>query len=303
MSVCPSFGDRKGEDDADDMDIIEEDIGDFIDDGLSDGCLYCVEMMKEVFSSDDIAIEILSRLPIEFFAGLKCVYANSGALANGVYYWWTTGPSILSFDLENEKCQVMKLPGNVTEASFNMQKSKMCLGESEGYLHYLFLSMVSLVIWKYSEPMWTYKYFIPLWEMDCNSIFLKSWCIKPHNVSDWFTTPSRTMNPFAFQGDIVFMEFSRGEKLSIVVLKIKELFKDQKEFIWGLVPFMPNDYEISLQLDNKLPLKELKMKDASNILPKIKEPIQNDSFHKLSVGIMHQKGNNSKSEICQVVVP
>ncbi|KAF6169405.1 hypothetical protein GIB67_002892 [Kingdonia uniflora] len=77
---------------------------------------------------------------------------NSGALANGVYYWWTSCHGIFSFDLENEKSQIIKIPVPVMGMPVikipvpmmgmpgNMKKVKVYLRESEAILYYLFLN-------------------------------------------------------------------------------------------------------------------------------------------------------------------
>lgn len=69
---------------------------------------------------------------------------NRGVLADGILYWLTDGYDVLMFDHENELCWLIGGPLPATAFS---SIPEMCIGESEGRLHYVVISEHGLQLW------------------------------------------------------------------------------------------------------------------------------------------------------------
>ncbi|KAF9610946.1 hypothetical protein IFM89_025979 [Coptis chinensis] len=160
------------------------------------------------------------------------LHLHQGCYANGFFYWLTTAHSVLSFNLKQEISQVIKLPGHE-----NMGSDGTCLGVSEGKMHYIFFSMVELMVWvlhhEYSVPKWVLKHSKPLFEMPHPSLNdferIQNW------PADCNNHPSSLMCPYAFQDDVLFMEV-RG---SLCAYDIKTgNMEDVYDYFEELVGFM-----------------------------------------------------------------
>ncbi|PIA37749.1 hypothetical protein AQUCO_03000346v1 [Aquilegia coerulea] len=137
------------------------------------------------------------------------LHAHHSCFTNGVFYWLTFDHSILTFDLKQERSEVIKLPGHplhteITEGSY------MCLGVSEGNLHYVCINMVELMIWvlKYDtlSPKWDLKYVKPQLEM-CHPL-MKGWEWLPTSRSDPLNWRNWILRPYALQDGILYMEIN-----------------------------------------------------------------------------------------------
>ncbi|PIA58049.1 hypothetical protein AQUCO_00500164v1 [Aquilegia coerulea] len=117
----------------------------------------------------------------------KRLHLHHGCFTNGVFYWRTSDHSILTFDLKQERSQVIRLPGHMMTG-----KGGLCLGVSEGNLHYINFNMLELLVWVLEmdalEPKWALKHSKPLVEID-----------------DAYKSQNYIMYPYGFHDDIVFL--------------------------------------------------------------------------------------------------
>lgn len=129
---------------------------------------------------------------------------RQGYFTKGVFYWLTSGHSILAFDLKREKCQVIKLPDNVMD---DEEILGLCLGVSEGSLHYIRCNRVELTVWVLKNnnllraQQWVLKHSKPQLEMHHEFLGIMDSRRFPHDHE----LPNSYIDPYAFQDDIVFM--------------------------------------------------------------------------------------------------
>ncbi|XP_019051907.1 PREDICTED: F-box protein At5g49610-like [Nelumbo nucifera] len=94
------------------------------------------------------------------------LFKRKGVFAGGVLHWLTNGDQILTFNVENEQCQLINLPTSTIECN---DLPEMCIGEAEGHLHYIMISTSGLQVWileDYSGPKWVLKDSISLAMME-----------------------------------------------------------------------------------------------------------------------------------------
>ncbi|KAL3373828.1 hypothetical protein AABB24_005682 [Solanum stoloniferum] len=83
----------------------------------------------------------------------------------GILYWLTDGNQIIMFDPEIEKSWLVMVPLPDTQVN----KRKMCMGEAEGKLHYVFISEKGLQVWllvDYATSIWELTLTISLEVLD-----------------------------------------------------------------------------------------------------------------------------------------
>lgn len=93
------------------------------------------------------------------------LYKNKGIYIKGIMYWMTDRDQVVMFDLENELSWL--IDGPFPSTGFN-SIPEICIGESDGHLHYVLLCEQGLQLWVLED------HFASRWELKC-SIELDKW--------------------------------------------------------------------------------------------------------------------------------
>ncbi|KAA8541493.1 hypothetical protein F0562_025456 [Nyssa sinensis] len=135
------------------------------------------------------------------------LFKNKGISIGWVLYWLTDGDQVLMFDLEEELSWLVRVPILATE--FN-SIPEMCIGESEGQLHYVLISEDGLQLWvleDYLESKWALKYFIALNDMEEENSELV--CNIQQRVASRMTIDMIPwMDPLAFKDGLLLIRVS-----------------------------------------------------------------------------------------------
>ncbi|KAK3001732.1 hypothetical protein RJ639_022088 [Escallonia herrerae] len=94
------------------------------------------------------------------------VHWDKICFVNGRFHWLTWNHHVMTFDVEREAAQVMKLPG-LTPYESGGWGIGVCFGNSEGNFHHVCSYKFDVKIWMltdYSEPNWVLKHKLPLIE-------------------------------------------------------------------------------------------------------------------------------------------
>ncbi|PIA40244.1 hypothetical protein AQUCO_02500145v1 [Aquilegia coerulea] len=95
------------------------------------------------------------------YRGYNGVRDSRVVFANGVVYWMTFGDVILAFDVEKEQSSLIILPVHRIHRSQGL--CEVCIGESEGRLHFILISEAGLRVWILDcKTKWILKHSIPL---------------------------------------------------------------------------------------------------------------------------------------------
>ncbi|KAL6973679.1 hypothetical protein U1Q18_027866 [Sarracenia purpurea var. burkii] len=132
------------------------------------------------------------------------LFKNKGIFIGGALYWLTDGDQILMFDIQNELSWLVTVPLPVTQF---VSIPEMCIGESEGKLHYVLISEDGLHVWvldDYLDCTWALKYSITLDEVEIeNSEFI---CNVQERVARRMMMDSIPwMDPLACKDGILFL--------------------------------------------------------------------------------------------------
>ncbi|CAK9185568.1 unnamed protein product [Ilex paraguariensis] len=135
------------------------------------------------------------------------LFKNKGIFIGGVLYWLTDGDQILMFDLENELALLIMVPLPSTQFK---TIPEMCIGESEGRLHYVLISEDGLQLWVLEDhfaSQWEFRYSISLEKLEEeNSQYFYH---LPERVASRVTIDRAPwMNPLAFKDGMLFMRVS-----------------------------------------------------------------------------------------------
>ena len=149
------------------------------------------------------------------------LFKNKGIFAGGSLYWLTDGDQILMFDVQNELSWLVTVP--IPLVQFD-SIPEMCIGESEGKLHYVLISEGGLHVWvleDYLDFTWELKYSIALDEMEKeNTEFLCNMQLESRMTVD--TTP--WMDPLAFKDSLLFVRvMARIYSFNFETRKLEEL--------------------------------------------------------------------------------
>ncbi|KAL9674973.1 hypothetical protein QQ045_003172 [Rhodiola kirilowii] len=115
------------------------------------------------------------RVPSEICSRKNESLINSGVCVNGILYWLTSGDRVLTFNVENELSWLVGAPFPTSDLE---TVTEICIGESEGQLHYVLLSVYGLQVWALEEiyePKWIIKFSTTLEELENenNDLFYK----------------------------------------------------------------------------------------------------------------------------------
>nr|POE97461.1 putative f-box protein [Quercus suber] len=85
---------------------------------------------------------------------------NKHIFVNGRFYWLTRNQTIITFEVDEELSGVITVPGSkCLEGGARLA----CLGDSDGYLHYVCVDMPELRVWMLTDPckpIWVLKHHI-----------------------------------------------------------------------------------------------------------------------------------------------
>ncbi|KAH7848408.1 hypothetical protein Vadar_002412 [Vaccinium darrowii] len=130
------------------------------------------------------------------------LFKNKGIFIGGALYWLTDGDQILMFDVQNELSWLISVPFPL--GAFDIMP-EVCIGESEGKLHYVLICERGVHLWvleDYLDLKWACKYSITHDEMEReNSEFL-------YNVQEKMASRINTipwMDPLAFKDGLLFL--------------------------------------------------------------------------------------------------
>ncbi|GMY22622.1 F-box protein At5g07610-like isoform X4 [Fagus crenata] len=77
------------------------------------------------------------------------LHQNKHIYFNGRFYWLTKNQHIITFEVEKELSGVITVPGPMVRKE---GLRKVCLGETDGYLHYVCVDMSELRVWILTNP-------------------------------------------------------------------------------------------------------------------------------------------------------
>ncbi|XP_057465245.1 F-box protein At5g49610-like [Actinidia eriantha] len=151
------------------------------------------------------------------------LFKNKGIFVGGALYWLTDGDQILMFDVQNELSWLVTVP--IPLVQFD-SIPEMCIGESEGKLHYVLISEGGLHVWvleDYLDFTWELKYSIALDAMEKeNTEFLCN--IQQRVKSRMAVDMTPWMDPLAFKDGILFMRVAaRIYLFNMETRKLEEL--------------------------------------------------------------------------------
>ncbi|CAL5362729.1 hypothetical protein CsSME_00054205 [Camellia sinensis var. sinensis] len=151
------------------------------------------------------------------------LYKNKAIFIGGIFYWLTDGDQILMFDIENELSWLVTIP--VPLVQFD-SITEMCIGESEGKLHYVLISEDGLQVWvldDYFDFTWSLKYSIALDEMEREN--LEFLCNVKQRVASRLTIDMTPwMDPLAFKDGLLFIRVGATiYLLKLGMMKMEEL--------------------------------------------------------------------------------
>ncbi|PIA43098.1 hypothetical protein AQUCO_02000505v1 [Aquilegia coerulea] len=134
------------------------------------------------------------------------IHPHQGCFVEGVYFWMTTGHSILTFDFKQEKSQVIPLPG---PELIHGGETGMCLGVSEGDVHYVCLNKYDLMVWTLKHDIsgckWVLKHSKPAREIRHHSYNSMHMPDPLRKTDESIKTNNSIIHPYAFRDDILFM--------------------------------------------------------------------------------------------------
>ncbi|KAK2982957.1 hypothetical protein RJ640_024840 [Escallonia rubra] len=140
--------------------------------------------------------------------------------ANGRFNWLTLGHYVITFDAKEDKSSVIKLPGVEILDPYIIHQ--MCIGESDGYLYFLYVNWSELKVWSlqdYSGPLWVLKYRVNLFDSFGEYVSvkgLKSWreseCHEEVSNNCWMQPLTHEevsnncwMQPLTLNSDVLFL--------------------------------------------------------------------------------------------------
>ncbi|PIA30399.1 hypothetical protein AQUCO_05600085v1 [Aquilegia coerulea] len=145
------------------------------------------------------------RVPNEICRCPHRLQFHKQVFVNGVFHWLTDGHSMLTFDLKNEKALIVMLPNPVMGKGGDWG---ICLGESEGYLHYVFSSRNEFRVWilsgsDYSNPEWELKHLRHVVERT-KLVDPENWDGTKCHLPDSNNMPNFFVEALAFKDNVVF---------------------------------------------------------------------------------------------------
>ncbi|KAL9690887.1 hypothetical protein QQ045_011299 [Rhodiola kirilowii] len=153
------------------------------------------------------------RVPKEICCCMNESLINSGVCINGILYWLTSGDRVLTFNVENELSWLVAAPFPTSELETVLE---ICIGESEGQLNYVLLSVYGLQVWALEdiyEPKWIIKSSTTLEELENeNNVLVAEWV--KHSFIDWVVL-------LAFRDGVVLVRF--GPRVFILDINSKLL--------------------------------------------------------------------------------
>lgn len=140
----------------------------------------------------------------------KCthnLFKNKGIFAEGMLYWLTDGDQVVMFDPEKEFSLLLNIP---LPASHFSCIPEMCIGESEGKLHYVLVSEFGLQVWALKD------WLVHQWELKCSIALDK---LEEENSELLYNVQERVtdrvaidmvpwIDPLAFKDGLVLMRVS-----------------------------------------------------------------------------------------------
>ncbi|KAF5192027.1 hypothetical protein FRX31_018386 [Thalictrum thalictroides] len=145
------------------------------------------------------------RVPNEISSCPHRLQFHKQVYVNGMFHWLTDGHSMLTFDLKNERALIVMLPSPVMGLRGEWA---ICLGESEGYLHYVFCSRNAFHVWilkgsDYSNPRWELKHLRHVVDRT-KLVDSENWDGTKCHLPDSNNMPNFNIEPLAFKDNVVF---------------------------------------------------------------------------------------------------
>jgi F-box interacting protein len=142
------------------------------------------------------------RISSEICTCDSSIYPNKMVFVNGRFHWLTLDHHIIIFHVDQELSQVMKLPG-YTPADDYKCSLDICVGESEGFFHYICAFQLELQVWMlkdYKKPSWVVKHSLPLLKFvdKCVDVFDARLSIPRNALNKFFML-------LAFHDEVLFM--------------------------------------------------------------------------------------------------
>ncbi|CAL1397764.1 unnamed protein product [Linum trigynum] len=134
------------------------------------------------------------------------VYDTKCVSVKGVVYWLTDGDKILLFDVEKEMSYSVSTP--IPASEFDTEPVVACVGEADGKLQYVMVSMEGLLVWGLEdlyEGKWSLEYTKSLADMEKEHA---EFSLNLQQVLRMQELKERWVDPLAFRDGILMLRVS-----------------------------------------------------------------------------------------------
>ncbi|XP_050283471.1 F-box protein At5g07610-like isoform X3 [Quercus robur] len=138
------------------------------------------------------------------------LYENKHIYVNGRFYWLTSNQNIITFEVDKELSGVITVPG---PKWLDRDVRLACLGDSDGYLHYVCVDMSELRVWMLTDPcksIWVLKHHINIDQFgeESRDRYLHRVRNSPEMIGNYFVVDAQT-----FHDEVVYLSI-RGRLCS-----------------------------------------------------------------------------------------
>ncbi|KAK7842665.1 f-box protein [Quercus suber] len=139
------------------------------------------------------------------------LHKNKHIYVNGRFYWLTKNQNIITFEVDEELSGVITVPGPKWLDRYVVRLA--CLGDSDGYLHYVCVDMPELRVWMLTDPckpIWVLKHHINIDQFgeESRDRYIHRVRHSPEMIGDCFLVDAQT-----FHDEVVYLSI-RGRLCS-----------------------------------------------------------------------------------------
>ncbi|KAK4592126.1 hypothetical protein RGQ29_016569 [Quercus rubra] len=179
-------------------------------------CFKVVSIQRPKHGQNSYSFVIFSSETGKWKTSLEVCYCkdelheNKHIYVNGRFYWLTRNQNIITFEVDEELSGVITVPGSKWLAG---GARLACLGDSDGYLHYVGIDMSELRVWMLTDPckpIWVLKHHINIdqfGEESRDHYNHRVWH-SPERIGDSFVVDAQT-----FHDEVVYLSI-RGRLCS-----------------------------------------------------------------------------------------
>nr|POF19046.1 hypothetical protein CFP56_42384 [Quercus suber] len=145
------------------------------------------------------------------------LHKNKHIHVNGRFYWLTRNQNIITFEVDEELSGVITVPGPKWLDRDVVRLA--CLGDSDGYLHYVCVDMSELRVWMLTDPckpIWVLKHHINIDQFgeELRDHYIHCVWNSPEMIGDCFVVDAQTFHDevvyFSIRGRLCSYDFKTG---------------------------------------------------------------------------------------------